>query len=41
VSKVFEKAQKDASEPKVFTDYQGVYDDPDVDVVYIGMSWQS
>lgn len=34
---MFEKAEKHAQKPKVYTDYQGVYDDPEVDVVYIGM----
>jgi len=36
VKKVFEGAVKDAQKPKIYTSYQDVYDDPDVDVVYVG-----
>ena len=38
MKKVFESAAKDSTKPKIYTSYQDVYDDPDVDVVYVGMS---
>ena len=38
VKKVFEGAAKEATKPKIYTSYQDVYDDPDVDVVYVGKS---
>lgn len=40
VKKVFEGAAKDATKPKIYTSYQDVYDDPDVDVVYVGKSYR-
>ena len=38
MKKVFEGAAKDSTKPKIYTSYQDVYEDPDVDVVYVGMS---
>ena len=38
MKKVFEGAAKDSTKPKIYTSYQDVYDDPDVDVVYVGTS---
>lgn len=38
MEKVFEGAAKDSTKPKIYTSYQDVYDDPDVDVVYVGKS---
>lgn len=35
VEKVWEKAPE-KPRPQVYADYQGVYDDPNVDVVYVG-----
>jgi dihydrodiol dehydrogenase / D-xylose 1-dehydrogenase (NADP) len=35
VEKLWEKAP-DKPKPQVYADYQGVYDDPNVDIVYIG-----
>lgn len=37
VERNFAKALSDAQKPKIYTNYEEVYNDPDVDVVYIGM----
>lgn len=36
IERNFKKATADAQKPKIYTNYEDVYSDPDVDVVYIG-----
>lgn len=36
VKRVFEKASADAPKPSIYTKYEDVYNDPEVDIVYVG-----
>lgn len=36
VKRVFEKASPDAQKPTIYTSYEDVYNDPEVDIVYVG-----
>lgn len=33
---MFENAAPDAKKPKIYTNYEDVYKDPEVDIVYVG-----